>query len=138
MKQKKINRIVVKWCTLIALFSLSIFVEKLYAFRVYVYNSRPHDVRLDVFNGQQCNCLKKVIPAQSPSFIDIGPVLTICTEPINKIDIYALPSKHETCSQKKDNVSINVCGSKRNNPNKEQYIGTIQGKNILYNPDIVI
>lgn len=112
MEQKRFHRIAIKWFVLITLFSLSIFVERLYAFRVYTYNTHPVTVRLEVFNGHHCKCLTKVLEAQSPSFIDVGPVLTICNEPINKIDVY----DHQT----------------------NRYMGTIQGKNILYNPDIII
>ncbi len=112
MEQSNFHKLVIKWFVIITLFSLSIFVEKLYAFRVYLYNTLPHVVRLEVYNAHHCKCLTKILKRQSPSFIDVGPVLTVCNEPINKIDVY----DQET----------------------NRYIGTIQGKNILYNPDILI
>ncbi|MEX0671739.1 MAG: hypothetical protein WD068_00115 [Candidatus Babeliales bacterium] len=112
MEQKKLGRLTIKWLIIILLFSLSIFVEKLYGFRIFLYNSRSAPIRLEVYNQHHCQCLIKHMDPQSPTFLDVGPVLSTCNAPINKIDIYDQPSN--------------------------TYIGTIQGKTILYNPDIII
>ncbi len=111
MERKNLQGIMIKWFVLVTLFSLSLVVEKILASRVYLYNSQPYPVILSTYNNAYGHCLKKELGPQSQSFIDDDAHVSTCVGPIEKIDVH--------------------------HPDGT-YIGTINGKDLLYNRDIVI
>ncbi len=112
MEKVKVNRIAIKWFVLLVLFSLNLFVKKLYAGRIYIENPHEFAVEAILYNQNHQQCLKRCLGPGKQIFIDLSAQMSICTSPINKIDLFNIETG--------------------------KYIGTVQGKNALFNTDIII